>query len=417
MAPSSDPPQGASRPAEAVRRLALLGGRPSFSDPLHVGRPNIGDRAALFARLDRALDSRWLTNGGPLVEELEARLRTITGARHALAVTNATVGLEIAARAAGLTGEVIVPAFTFVATAHAMRWIGLEPVFCDVDPETLTIDPVDAERRITPRTSGIVGVHVWGQPCASIELEAMAARHGLTVLYDAAHALACTVEGRPMGTAGAAEVFSFHATKFVNAFEGGAITTDDDALAERVGQLRNFGFVGYDETAGVGTNGKMHEASAAMALTSLDAMDGIIATNRAHARRYRAGLTGIPGISLLGTSDAPSNNGQYLVIRVDAQQAGIDRDALQAALAAENVLARRYFHPGCHRLEPYRTERPDLRLPVTEQASLEVLSLPTGTALRPEDVDLVVDLIRTAIEQAPAIRSHLHARGPEAADA
>jgi dTDP-4-amino-4,6-dideoxygalactose transaminase len=340
----------------------------------------------------------------------EERLREVTGARHALAVSNATIGLEIAAKAAGLRGEVIVPAFTFVATANALRWIGLDPVFCDVDPATLTIDARDAERRITERTTGVIGVHVWGRPCDGAALEAMAARHGLVVLYDAAHALACrTADGRPVGTGGLAEVFSFHATKFVNAFEGGAITTDDDAFAERVALLRNFGFSDYDRTELAGTNGKMHEASAAMGLTSLDAMPGIVDINHAHAARYRAGLEGVDGVEVQGRPEDPATNGQYLVIRVDATRTGLTRDQLQAVLAADGVLARRYFHPGCHRLEPYASEHPDLVLPVTDHATTEVLSLPTGTALDAEDVDGVVAIIRAAVQQAPAVRAALDA--------
>jgi dTDP-4-amino-4,6-dideoxygalactose transaminase len=387
--------------------LAVLGGTPRFAAPRHVGRPNIGDRATLFARLDRMLDDHWLSNGGPLVTEFEHRLQELTGARHAIAVVNATIGIEIVARAAGLTGEVLVPAFTFVATAHALRWVGLQPVFCDVDPSTLTIDPADAERRITPRTSAILGVHVWGRPCAVEEIDAMAGRHGLHVLYDAAHALGCSLDGRPVGRFGCAEIFSFHATKFVNAFEGGAITTDDDALAERCRLLRNFGFVDYDRTAGVGTNGKMHEASAAMGLTSLEAMDRLMAVNRAHAERYGQGLAGIPGVSFLAYTPLAASNAQYAVMRVDAGSAGLSRDEIQHVLEAEGVLARRYFHPGCHRLDPYRSELPDLVLPVTDKATSEVLSLPTGTAMSAEDVDAVVDIVRTAIAHAGRVREAL----------
>jgi dTDP-4-amino-4,6-dideoxygalactose transaminase len=389
--------------------LAVLGGPPAFAEPRHVGRPNIGDRARLFERLERMLDARWLSNGGPLLTEFEARLRELTGARNAVAVVNATVGLEIVARAAGLEGEVIVPAFTFVATPHALRWIGLDPVFCDVEPESLTLDPAAVERLISPRTTAILGVHVWGRPCDTQALDAIAARHGLRVLYDAAHALGCLVDGRPVGTFGSAEVFSFHATKFVNAFEGGAITTDDDELADRCRLLRNFGFVDYDQTAGVGTNGKMHEASAAMGLTSLDAIVPLMALNREHAERYIDGLDGLPGVSFMTYRPLSASNAQYAVIRVSAG-AALTRDELQLALAAENVLARRYFYPGCHRLEPYRSERPDLVLPVTDLAADEVLSLPTGTGMTADDVELVARLIRAAMEQSTEVRRKLATR-------
>jgi dTDP-4-amino-4,6-dideoxyglucose len=390
--------------------LAILGGRPRFPEPLHVGRPNIGDRDRLFARLDRMLDTRWLSNGGPLVLEFEERIRQLTGARHALAVANATIGLELAARAAGLTGEVIVPAFTFVATPHALRWVGLRPVFADIDPVTFTIDVADAERRITEHTSGIVGVHVYGRACDTDGLAALASRHGLRLLYDAAHALGCSRDGRPIGGFGDAEVFSFHATKFVNAFEGGAITTDDDELAERLELMRNFGFSGYDATASEGTNGKMHEATAAMGLTSLDALPELVAVNRAHAARYAEGLAGVPGIRQVRHDLAGADNAQYVIIRVDAAESGLTRDQLQAVLVADNVLARRYFWPGCHRLEPYASESPSRSLPVTERIAAEVLSLPTGTAVSAEDVDGVVELIRAAVAHAPLVRHRLGER-------
>lgn len=401
----SDPSAGP--PKRTLGDLAILGGTSLFTEPLHVGRPNIGDRARFFERLGAALDRRWLSNAGPLSLELEERIRGITGARHALAVDNATAGIQVAAVAAGLQGDVIVPAFTFVGTAHALRWIGLRPVFCDVDPETLLIDPASAEAAITDRTTGILGVHLWGRVCPTGALDRLAAERGLTVLYDAAHALACTADGRPVGTFGAAEIFSFHATKFVNSFEGGAITTDDDAFADRAAKLRNFGFVGYDRTESAGTNAKMNEAAAAMGLTSLDAMPDIIATNRAHADHYARALAGLDGVRFLSFDPPDSSNAQYAVIRIDAARAGIHRDTVYRALHAENVLARRYFAPGVHRMEPYLGERPGPPLPVTERASDEVLTLPTGTGVTPDDVEAVAGLLRFVLLHGPEIQARL----------
>ncbi|MFN8623852.1 MAG: DegT/DnrJ/EryC1/StrS family aminotransferase [Chloroflexota bacterium] len=406
-APLTPVPAGPGPAKRVLDDLACLGGPPLFAEPRHVGRPNIGDRQVLRDRFEHLLDARWLTNDGPMVKELEARLRDLTGAGFAIAVANATVGLEIAARAAELTGEVIVPSFTFVATANALRWIGLEPVFCDVDPDSLTIDPAAAARLIGPRTSAILGVHVYGRLCDTDALDALGARHGLRVLYDAAHALGCRDGRRTAGTAGDAEVFSLHATKFVNGFEGGVITTDDPGLAERAQRLRNFGFVTYERTSMVGINGKMHEASAAMALTSLEAMERFVAVNRGHSARYQAGLAGVPGVTFLAYEHPERTNAQYAVARVDAGRAGLDRDTLQAVLAAEQVLARRYFAPGCHRLEPYRSERPDVELPVTDRAAAEVLSLPTGTGVTTEDVDAIVEIIRFAVANAGALAKRL----------
>ena len=219
------------------------------------------------------------------------------GVRHCVAMCNATIALEIAIRALGLKGEVILPSYTFVATAHALQWQEITPVFADLDPRTHNIDPASIERLITPRTTGIIGVHVWGRPCDTAALEGIAARRGLKLMFDAAHAFGCSHAGRMIGGFGTCEVLSFHATKFLNSFEGGAIVTNDDALADQMRLMRNFGFVDYDRVIYVGTNGKMTEICAAMGLTSLEAMDDIIAINKRNYEAYRRGLSGLPGIT------------------------------------------------------------------------------------------------------------------------
>ncbi len=219
---------------------------------------------------------------------------------------NATIALEIAARALDLKGEVLLPSFTFIATAHALQWQGITPVFVDIDPRTHNIDPAAIERHITPRTTGIIGVHLWGRPCDTASLEAVAARHNLPVFYDAAHAFACSHEGRMIGGFGACEVFSFHATKFLNSFEGGAVVTNDADLAHRMKLMRNFGFVDYDRVDYVGTNGKMNEICAAMALVSLDALPDFIAINRRNYEAYGRGLDGLPGLSCVSLRFRPA---------------------------------------------------------------------------------------------------------------
>src|SRR6266478_4258757 len=249
---------------KSLNDLAIFGGNRSFDQILHVGRPNIGNKERLLQRMSEVLDRRWLTNQGPYVEEFEQQLRQLLGVSHCDALCNATDGLQLAMRAMGMSEEVIVPAFTFIATAHAVQWLGFTPVFCDVDPTTHTIDPARVEELITPRTTGIIGVHLWGQPCNIEALTSIARRHGLKLLFDAAHAFNCSWRGRMIGNFGDAEVFSFHATKFFNAFEGGALATNDAELAQRVQRMRNFGFAGMDQTDALGTNAKMSEASAAM---------------------------------------------------------------------------------------------------------------------------------------------------------
>jgi dTDP-4-amino-4,6-dideoxygalactose transaminase len=379
--------------------LAVFGGAAAFAEKLYVGRPNVGDRARLFERMNDMLDRRWLTNNGRYVQELEARLAEMMGVKHCVAMCNATIGLEIAVRALGLKGEVIVPSFTFVATAHALQWQEITPIFCDVDPKTHNVDPASVEQMITPRTSGIIGVHLWGRACPVEELAQIARRHDLRLIYDAAHAFACSHGGRMIGGFGDAEVFSFHATKFFNSFEGGAVTTNDDELAEKMRLMKNFGFAGYDRVIYIGTNGKMSEVAAAMGLTSLESIDEFIAVNRANYLRYRDGLEDLPGVRVVTYDEADRNNYQYVVLEIDETQAGVSRDELVQILHAENVVARRYFYPGCHRMEPYRSYYPHagLVLPVTEQLVGQTLLLPNGTAVGQSEIDDICAVVRIAI--------------------
>jgi dTDP-4-amino-4,6-dideoxygalactose transaminase len=391
------------------RKLALLGGQPAFAEKLHVGRPNIGDRNIFMQRVGEILDRRWFSNAGQCVREFESRVKDILGVRHCISICNATVALEIASRALDLNGEVIVPSFTFIATAHSLRWQGITPVFCDIDPETHHLDPADVERLITPRTTGIIGVHLWGKACATESLEKIAQKHGLKLMFDAAHAFGCSHGGRTIGNFGAAEVFSFHATKFINTGEGGAIVTNDDALAEKIRLMKNFGFSGYDNVIYIGTNGKMNEFSAAMGLTNLEAIDAIVRTNRSHYESYRTHLADCPGLKLIDYPDSDEYNFQYVVAEISSPEFPLSRDELLAVLHAENVLVRRYFYPGCHRMEPYRSEMPGIgaRLPHTERLCERILVLPTGTALVDRDVSSICNVIRSAMEQPDAIRAQL----------
>jgi dTDP-4-amino-4,6-dideoxygalactose transaminase len=278
--------------------LAITGVAPAFAGPLHVGRPNVGNQERLMSRIQEVIESRWFSNNGPRVQEFEREAARYLGVRHFIAMCNGTIALEIAIRAAGFRGEVIVPSFTFVATAHSLQWQEITPVFCDIDPRSHNIDPAQVERLITPRTTGIVGVHLWGRPCDVEALEEIAQRRGLGLLFDAAHAFGCSRRGTMVGNFGRAEVFSFHATKFLNTFEGGAVATNDDELASRIRLMKNFGFAGYDNVVYPGTNGKMTEMSAVMGLTGLESIDEFVATNRINHHLYSSGLADIPGITV-----------------------------------------------------------------------------------------------------------------------
>ena len=400
----------------AIHDLAIFGGAPAFEAGLHVGRPNVGDRERLHERIDGLLDRRWLTNNGPLVQEFEAEVSRLLGVRHCVAMCNGTVALEILIRALGLKGDVIVPAFTFVATAHALQWLGIRPVFCDVDPRTHNIDPDRLEALITPETTGVIGVHLWGRPCDAERLGAIARRRNLALVFDAAHAFGCSRDGTMVGNFGDAEVLSFHATKFFNTFEGGAVTTNDDALARRLRLMRNFGFEGYDNVVDVGTNGKMTEVCAAMGLTGLESLDEFVAVNKRNYDWYSAELSGHAGIALVEYDAREQCNYQYVVAEIDESTAGIDRDALVEILHAENVLARRYFHPGCQRMEPYLSRgghAPD-PLPVTERLSRRLVSFPTGTAVDEETIKAICSLVRFVVQNGSEINRALASRGAAA---
>jgi dTDP-4-amino-4,6-dideoxygalactose transaminase len=399
--------------------LAVFGqAPPAFDAPLHVGRPNVGRPDIVLERIGQALESRRLTNGGPLVAEFERRVAEAAGVRHCVATCNATTALAVAVRALGLGGEVIVPSFTFVATVHALRWLGLTPVFCDVDPATHHLATERVEALVGPDTCAVLAVHLWGRTCDVDALEELAARRGLHLLFDASHAFSCARAGRAVGGGGDAEVFSFHATKLVNTFEGGAIVTRRADLAERARRMINFGFAGYDTVVGLGINGKMSEAAAAMGLTGLDCLDAFVEANRRNHAAYRRGLAGLAGLSLLSAPAGDRTHDHYVVAELDAAAAGLSRDELLEVLHAENVLARRYFHPGCHRMEPYRSEQPDAgaRLPVTEALAARVLQLPTGTAVEEDDVEAVCAVIRLALGSSRRLRER-PLRVPLAAEA
>ena len=382
--------------------LAINGAPPAFDEPLHVGRPNIGDRGAFLRNMERILDNQWLTNNGPMVQEFERRIAQRLGVKHCVAMCNGTIALEIAIRALGISGEVIVPSWTFVATAHSLYWQGITPVFADIDPVTHNLDPDAVRRMVTPRTTGIIGVHLWGRAAPVGELQAIADEHGLKLMFDAAHAFGSTHAGRSIGGFGACEVLSFHATKAFNTMEGGAVATDDDELAETMRLMRNFGFKGYDNVIHPGTNGKMIEACAAMGLANLDGFDGIVAANRRNHAAYKQALAGLPGIAVLDYDPAERNSHHYVVVEV-GEDCASTRDQVLAALHAENILARKYFWPGSHMMQPYRDLFPHagLMLSNTERVAERVVVLPTGTAVSPQAIESTCATIRM-LASAPA---------------
>jgi dTDP-4-amino-4,6-dideoxygalactose transaminase len=240
-------------------------------------------------------------------------------------------------------------------------------------------------------------------------LSGIAERRGLRLLFDAAHAFGCSYKGRMIGGFGDAEVFSFHATKVLNTFEGGAVITNSDELATRTRLMTNFGFTGYDQVECIGINGKMSEVSAAMGLTGLESIDDFVCANRRNYREYERGLEGIPGVQLIAYDGAERCNYQYVILTIDEAITQASRDQVIEILQAENVLARRYFYPGCHRMQPYRSLFPDagVVLPETESVAERVISLPTGTAIRPEDVRVICQIMRMVLAHGPEVRRRL----------
>ncbi|MFC1584221.1 aminotransferase class I/II-fold pyridoxal phosphate-dependent enzyme [Fibrobacterota bacterium] len=389
-----------------ISELASFNGRPFFNRKLHVGQPNIGNRENLIRRINKILDKKWLTNAGPYVQKFERQIAEYVGVKHCIAMCNGTIALENAIRALDLSGEVIVPSFTFVATPNSLQWQEIAPVFCDINPETFTIDPMQIERLITPRTTGIIGVHLWGRICDIDKLSEVAEHYKLKLLFDAAHSFGCSYKGKMIGGFGELEVFSFHATKFLNTLEGGAVVTNNDNLAVKIRLMKNFGFTDYDKVDYIGVNGKMNEISAAMGITGLESIEYFIDTNKTNFNLYQKELEGLKGIKVLPYNESEKCNYQYVVLTINEKTAQISRDQLISLLHSENILARKYFYPGCHRMEPYRSFFPHagLLLPQTERMAEKTVVLPTGTSINKDDIANICDIIKIIINNAPEIQ-------------
>ena len=393
--------------------LAILGGKPLFAEPRHVGTPFIPPRDLLHASLDEILDSRRLSNDGPFVHKLEELLAKRHGVAHAIAMCNATIAMQLLFRALELHGEIVMPSFTFVASAHAATWERLEPVFVDINRETHCIDPIAAAKAVGENTAAIVGVHLWGQLCDVERLGLVAKNANIPLIFDAAQALGCDcgnlTTGDPADRGAVASVVSLHATKIVSGLEGGAVLTNDNLLADELRRMRNFGFADYDRVVSLGTNAKLDEFSAAFAVRGLECLESLIPRNRRILETYRECLADLPGVSVYAPSAAESANHHYAVLMIDPAACPLTRDELMKTLWAENILARRYFFPGCHRMEPYVSRPVDQRpwLPVTDDVAAGVLALPASSAVSLDDVLLISHRIRIAVEQHVGVRESI----------
>ncbi len=373
-----------------------------FDEPIYVTRPLLPPLEALHRRLAEIWQARWLTNAGDQHEQLGRAVRDYLRVPEVSLFNNGTIALLAAVRALDMHGEVITTPFTFPATPHAISWSGATPVFCDVDPQTLTLDPAKVERLVTARTSGILAVHVYGIPCDVAGLQAVADRHGLKLVYDAAHAFGTTIDGAGIGTFGDASMFSFHATKLFHSAEGGALTCGRAATREAFDHLKNFGILNQEEVGEVGINGKMNELQAALGIEVLACVPEELRCRRAIVARYRERLAGIAGLTVIAEPANVESSCQYFVVRIDAGAFGCSRDAVFEQLKAYNVLARKYFHPLCTQYACYRdlpSAAPGL-LPVATAAVAQVLCLPLYGTLPLPAVDAICDMIRHIQEQA-----------------
>ena len=338
-------------------------------------------------------DSHWLTNMGEKHKALQAELQKYMGVPAVELLTNGHMALELSLQAMNLQGEVITTPFTFASTTHAIVRNGLEPVFCDIDPETYTMDVTQIERLITDRTCAILPVHVYGNVCNIEEIERIAHKYGLKVLYDAAHTFGETYKGQGIGNFGDASCFSFHATKVFNTIEGGAVCYRDPDMGRRLYELKNFGIHGPEEVDAVGANAKMNEFCAAMGLCNLRHVDEEIAKRRAVAERYREHLEGVDGLRLNVQQPEVRSNYAYFPVVFDENLFGASRNEVMDALAQNGIGARKYFYPLTNTFECFHGKYDVDATPVALHVAKRVLTLPLYADLSMEDVDRICKIV------------------------
>ena len=362
-------------------------------DVIPVTRSVMPSLEEYTAEIASVWDNRWLTNQGEKHRELEARLCERMGVEKVVLFTNGHLALETAIRSQKLTGEVITTPFTFASTTQAIVQNGLTPVFCDISPEDYTMDPAKIEALITPRTCAIVPVHVYGNICDVEAIGAIAKKHGLKVIYDAAHAFGEKKNGVDVGNFGDLSMFSFHATKVFHTIEGGCATCHDEKTYQLLSALKNFGEYSAEDVDEVGGNAKMTEFQAAMGLCNLRHLAETIAMRKRAAERYRERLDGVSGLRLNPIDAAVESNYAYFPVLVDAKRFGVDRDELQKRLAEKQILTRKYFYPATNRFQAYQGLFELQETPIAQRVSEQVLALPLYAELSTETVDEICDAI------------------------
>ncbi len=389
------------------REPGILGGEPLCAEPLHIVRPSFPALGSFADDFEQALVTGTVTNDGPHVREFERRLSAYLGAE-AVVCNNGQSALMLMLRAAGIdSGKVIVPSYTFSATPHAVRWCGARPVFADID-DSLCLDPARVEPLINERTVAILGVDVYGIACDYEAFAALGRRHGVKVLYDSAPAFGTRVDDVPIGTAGDAQIFSFHATKAMSTMEGGCLVSRDPEILRRARALRNFGQVDGARCDEPGLNAKMTEVCALIGIRQLETLDAVVRHRAACAQRLRQGLAGVPGLAFAEVPNRQLPVWLYFPLIV-SDAFGLDRNQLAAALEYENIYARKYFELPCHHLEAYAEYRED-RLPETERVARSVLSLPVYNDMTETECDHLVQAITEIQAAAAEVRAALRDR-------
>ena len=361
---------------------------------IYVTQPLLPPLEEFKPYLEKIWESKWLTNGGPFHQELEEKLANHLGVKHISLFANGTLALVTALQALRITGEVITTPFSFVATAHSLLWNGIKPVFADIEPDTFNLNPEMIEAAITPQTTAILPVHVYGNPCYVEKIQKIADTYGLKVIYDAAHAFGVNYNGESLLKHGDLSILSFHATKVFNTFEGGAIICPDAKTKKRIDDLKNFGF--HDELTVVapGINGKMNEMQAAFGLLQLQYIDDAINQRHEIDKFYRKELSFVPGLSCPPLSTQASSNYSYFPVMVK-EDYPLSRDELYEKLREHKINARRYFYPLISDFPMYRgmLSAKHVNLPVAIKAANEVICLPIYPGLQDEYVKLICDLI------------------------
>jgi dTDP-4-amino-4,6-dideoxygalactose transaminase len=386
---------------------ALLGNDPIFESKVPISRPVLPRDGELSQSVEKMFESGVITKGHHL-RNFEEMLADHLGVKHAVAVSNCTSGLMLTYKLLGLQGDVVVPSFTFMATVGALRWAGLRPVFADIDPMSMNLDPIAAEAAITSRTTAIVAVHNSGNPAEIVELQEVADRHGLRLIFDAAHGFGSSWQGRPIGAQGDAQVFSASPTKLVVAGEGGIVATNDGDLADKVRIGREYGNQGDYDCAFAGLNARMPEFNALLGQYSLRNLEAAVRHRNELADLYRLRLRQVPGVGFQEVRRGNRSSYKDFSVTIDPDVFSLTRDELALALGAENIDTRKYYEPPVHRQSAYREYAlPNLALPNTELLASRVLCLPIWSDMDVSVASRICSAVERSRESAEGIRTAL----------